>query len=38
MIGAGVATEEQVTAAIRQLPELGDDPSVLFGMPRNVQV
>ena len=38
MIGAGVATEEQIVEAISRLRELSVDPSVLFGMPRNVQV
>ena len=38
MIDAGVATRQQITEAITQLRELSHDPTVLFGMPRNVQV
>lgn len=38
MIDAGVATRQQITEAITRLRELSNDPTVLFGMPRNVQV
>jgi ubiquinone/menaquinone biosynthesis C-methylase UbiE len=37
MIAADVATEAEVREAAETLRVLGDDPSVLFGMPRNVQ-
>jgi ubiquinone/menaquinone biosynthesis C-methylase UbiE len=38
MIGNGVATEAEITAAVAELRRLSDDASVLFGMPLAIQV
>jgi hypothetical protein len=37
MLAAGVATSAEITDAAATLRALSADPSVLFGLPRNVQ-
>jgi SAM-dependent methyltransferase len=37
MVAEGIATREEIAEAAAALRALSDDPSVLFGMPRNVQ-
>ena len=38
MVAAGVATRREIDEAAARLRELSTDPSVLVGMPRNIQV